>query len=237
VNEAVRLFHSGVYDYIELYAVPDSYNEYISLWYRIKIPFIIHAAHFRGGMNLAKREAELNNRRLMSEAQRFADKLNALNIIVHPGIAGEIAETARQLKLITDQRILIENKPYYAIDNDLICNGTTPDEIRMIMSEARVGFCLDIGHAICSANAHRREHYDFLAEFLELRPVLFHLTDGEVEGIKDRHDHFGAGSFDLAKILSFIPETARVTIETDKNSVNNLNDFLADIKYIKRLES
>lgn len=234
IGEASRLYEKGIYQYIELYSVPGSYAEYIGIWKGLKIPFVIHAAHFRGGMNLAKPEAESKNRILIKEAQQFADSLQSDKIIVHPGIDGEINETARQLKLVNDKRILVENKPYHALDDELICNGTSPEEIKLVMETAGVGFCLDIGHAICSANAHRQEQYGFIDKFLKLHPSLYHFTDGDVKAIYDDHRHINQGNYDIKALLARIPANAQLTIETLKASPNSLADFEEDVLALKQ---
>ena len=150
VNEAIRLFEKGIYQYIELYMLPGTEKKMVEMWRGLDIPYIVHAPHFLAGLNLAKREQKETNFRLLEETRRFADELSAENIIVHPGIGGDIKETAIQIKEINEPRLLVENKPYFAIIDDLICNGTTPEEIEFILKEAGIGFCLDIGHAFCA---------------------------------------------------------------------------------------
>jgi len=229
IAEAKNLFNEGVYHYIELYIKPGSYDQYIKLWKRINIPFVIHAPHFRDGMNLAKKEKEAENIKLLEEAQKYSDALSANKIIVHPGIDGDIKETAMQLKMINDSRILVENKPYHALDDDLICNGTTPEEIKQVIDTAGVGFCLDIGHAICSANAHGQEIISCIKAFLDLNPIIFHLTDGDNDGVYDKHTHIGQGTYDFREILSLLPTEAMISIETVKDSQDNLNDYAEDV--------
>lgn len=75
------------------------------------------------------------------------------NILVHSGIEGNIDETIRQLKLIHFyQKMLIENKPFVApLKDNRICRGATIEEITKVIKEIDCGFCLDVGHAICTA--------------------------------------------------------------------------------------
>jgi len=236
IAEAKKLFDKGVYNYIELFVVPDSYDQYIERWKKLPLPYVIHAPHFREGMNLSRKEKEQNNLILMKETQLYADRLKANKIIVHPGIDGTIQETARQLKMINDSRLLVENKPYHALDDNLICNGTTPAEIKYVMTTSRVGFCLDIGHAVCSANAHQQEVKYFMYEFLCLKPAMFHLSDGDHNGVEDKHTHIGQGTYSFREILAALPEEALITVETVKDSKNNLNDYSDDVAKIKAYE-
>ena len=229
---ALRLFERGVYSYIELFVVPGSYDTHAGLWAELEVPYVIHAPHYDKGVNLARKENLEANLLLAAEALRFADRLKADTIIFHPGIDGDVKETARQLNRIDDSRIVIENKPYYGRDNE-ICVGSLPEDLRFILDTTRVGFCLDLGHAICAANAVQAEPMALLRDFMTLGPKMFHLTDGEHDGMHDRHDHFGSGDYAIVEILKLLPEDAVITVETDKDSSENLDDFAKDIAYLK----
>ncbi|MEQ8189543.1 MAG: sugar phosphate isomerase/epimerase family protein [Candidatus Eremiobacterota bacterium] len=232
IDEAVKLYKDGVYKYIELYAVPDSYNAFIDMWVNLGIPYIIHAPHYRGGLNLASKENKDKNLKLVEEVIKFADKLDATYIIFHPGVAGSLEETVNQLNDISDERIIIENKPYYGLDDGLVCNGNSPEEIRFIMDNTHVGFCFDIGHAICSANVYTVSPLAYLMEFIKQVPQIYHLTDGDYNGLYDRHDHFGYGNFPIEEILNILLPDSYITVETIKDSIDNLSDFVSDINYL-----
>lgn len=234
--EAVKkLYKERCFDYLELYVVPDT-AEYLEVWKKLDVPYVIHATQWMGGMNLAKAEAEQNNMKLIKQSQMFADVLSAPKIILHSGIGGKTEETARQINKIGDKRFLIENKPYFGLGGGLLCNGSTPEEIRYIIKETGIGFCFDVGHAIVSANAHKEQWKGYLKEFIAMGPYMFHLSDGKTADVYDNHDHIGQGDFDLKYILSLLPEGSRVTIETKKDSENNLDDFIRDIEGLKGIE-
>ena len=72
LKEAERLYHKGVYDYIELYVVPDT-EDTLSAWKKLTIPYIIHNAHFAHGFNLAKSEAKARNAPLIAVASEKED--------------------------------------------------------------------------------------------------------------------------------------------------------------------
>lgn len=235
VNEAVRLYEQGVYQYIELFAVPDSYKKFINIWKTLDIPYVIHAPHFKFGFNLAKKECFDKNMQMAKEVFSFADDLDATIIIFHPGIDGDIHQTAYQIKKIFDPRVVIENKPYYALVDNLVCNGHSPEEIELVMQEAGVGFCMDVGHAICAANAKKIDPFEYLQRFKKLGPRLFHLSDGNAIGVYDEHKHLGQGSFDIKKIIDVLPLHCSISIETNKDFEDSLKDFEADICYLNEL--
>jgi endonuclease IV len=232
IYEAKKLYDEGLYYYIELYSVPGSYEEYSHHWKKLKIPFFIHAPHFGSGLNFSFPELFENNKKLVLEAIKFADLLDARRIIFHPGVNGKIEETIKQINKLFDPRMVIENKPYRGNGENLFSLGSTPDEIKKIKSETGVSFCLDFGHAICSANALGIDYVKLIKEFLYLNPVMFHLSDGNFKGIFDSHLNFGKGTFPLKEIVTFIPENAFLTIETEKNYKDTLKDFVSDVNYL-----
>lgn len=235
-DEATRLYNDNVFDYIELYVVPNTF-ETLNKWKELKAPFIIHCPHFAHGFNLAKSEKKDSNRKIFNEVQKFADELNASYIVVHGGIDGNIEETAKQFASFSESRALIENKPYVALPNRMggeFCRGYNTDEIKLVMDVSKCGFCLDFGHAICAANSLNIEIYSYIKDFLSLNPAMFHLTD--IEDIKspyDSHPHIKTGELDIEKILKMIPNGKNITVETVKNSKENLDDFIEDMKWLK----
>lgn len=235
VNIADDLYNQKVFDYIELYSVPGSLDSSLLNWEKLSIPFIIHAPHFKHGFNLSDKELAYRNTQMFDETRKFADSLHAEKIIVHPGINGNIDETVSQLVSFQDQRILIENKPYYSIWDKSICIGNSPTQIKYIIDNTHVGFCLDIAHAIYSANAQDINYFDYLSEFIKLKPFMFHLSNGDKNSVVDMHYHLNAGNLNIQKIIRMIPKPAIITIETEKESDTNLDSFVADIRYLREL--
>ena len=230
-NEAIRLYKNKIFDYIELYVVPNSTGT-IEKWKKLNIPFIIHCPHFAHGFNLAKKEKQESNLEIYKQVKLFADELNAKYIIFHGGIDGTIEETAKQLASFNEPRALIENKPFVALPNKMggeFCRGYNLNEIQLIMKTAKCGFCLDFGHAICAANSLEKDVYEYCKELVRIEPNMFHLTDlDNIKSHYDSHLHLGAGELDLNRIKSLLPENAIITLETEKNSKENLDDFIND---------
>ena len=237
-DEAIRLYNDGIFDYIELYVVPNTLDT-LDKWKKLNIPFVIHCPHFAHGFNLAKADKKENNRKIFDEVQKFADELKAKYIVVHGGIDGNIEETAKQFAALNDSRALIENKPYIALPNRMggnFCRGYNTEEIKKVIDTANCGFCLDFGHAICAANSLKQEIYSYVEEFIKLKPNMFHLTDiDDITSEYDSHPHIGTGQLDIKRILKLIPHGKNITVETIKNSNENLDDFIGDVKWIKIL--
>ena len=236
IDQAAKLYQDGLYDYIELYSVPGSFSEYRLLWDSLKVPYIIHAPHLANGViNFALKEYYKENKRVFKEVQQYADLLNAKYIVVHPGIGGDLKEIFFQIKQIADPRLIIENMPYYSYFDNWICQGKLPAEMLFLIEQLRYPMCLDIGHAIYSANALKQNIFIVLEAYLKLLPSLYHLSDGDFLGMYDGHRNLGKGSFELKKIISLIPSNSQISIETEKNFPDKLDDFVQDIKYVHSL--
>lgn len=237
-EEAKRLYLKGIFDYIELYVVPNTI-ETLSKWKELQIPFIIHAPHFAHGFNLAKKEKKESNLAIYREVKQFADELDVKFIIFHGGIDGDIKETARQLAGFNEPRALIENKPYVALPNKMggeFCRGYNPEEIQHVINTAKCGFCLDFGHAVCAANSFGVNIYDYCKSFLQFKPNMYHLTDlNDITSPYDSHLHLGSGELDFRQIFDMIPDESYITFETVKISKENLDDFIEDMGWLKNV--
>ncbi len=239
-SEALRLYEQGLYDYLEIYAVPGT-SDTIPLWKELRVPVVIHAAHFKHGFNLALESSFSDNLRIYDEMKRFADELEARYIIFHGGTFGHIEETARQLAALGESRALIENKPAITRNDGRIleCRGSTPEEIRVVMQEAGCGFCLDIPHALCAANYHGVPQEEMLNEFCALCPAMYHLADMmDNTQLIDDHTLLGRGTLDFSRFIpAVLPPGAMVTIETNRSRQDSLVEFEDELEWLMRCAS
>ena len=238
LRSAAALYEQNVFDYIELYIVPGTAPA-LALWRTLDVPYIIHCPHFAHGFNLAQPQCFPRNCKLFDEVRLFADALRAPFIIIHGGMGGHAQETARQLRALREPRALLENKPHHVLREDgslLFCRGSLPGEIELICGEAGCGFCLDFEHALCSANTHRIPLRQMIENFMRLRPEMFHLA-----GIEDRlqetdaHRHIRVDDGLVRQFLSYVRQGQRVSVETIKNSLSNLDDFQQDISLLRKI--
>ena len=222
ITELVKLIDELKYSYIELFAVPGSYDDTISRWRRYQLPFIVHAAHFSNGMDLSDKEKVSSNKILIEEALKFADQLSATQIIFHSGVRGNLNETAHQLSELADRRTLIENVPSVSVDGTFKLLGSTPEDINfLVKSVTNLGFCLDIVHSICTANYLRMNSLQLLKKYIELNPKLVHLADCKKNCIMDQHLIIGSGTLPINEYLNLLPNGPMITIESNRK-LNNL---------------
>ena len=236
LEEAKKLYHEGIFSYIELYIVPD-YMDKLESWAKLNIPFDIHAPHYAHKMNLSKKSSKEHNYKLYEQVKKYADRLNADRIIFHGGSGGDYKETANQLKEINDSRILIENKPYETLKfvNEDYYVGAKYEELDYIIKNAGCGFCLDIGHAICAANSFKYDVYGYIEKLMNLRPQRIHLSDLIVTSTIDQHLNFKNGNLDFERIFKIIGNNIPITIETNKSSKENLNDYKKDAQFLAQM--
>jgi sugar phosphate isomerase/epimerase len=236
IAEAQSLGESH-FQYVELYVVPGSFEETIHDWRSFSVPYVIHAPHSLHGVNLAREEGQEVNLRHLFETRRFADALSSQIIIVHGGHSGSFQETIRQLHLIKDSRLIIENKPVKGLYEEE-CIGWSPAELRFAVETGAVaGIALDLVHACCAATSIKRDALELIKEFLVLKPKVFHLSDAIAHHEKDSHLNFGKGGLDLRAMLSVVPDDGWLTIETPRRPTNGLVDYKGDVCILKKMLS
>lgn len=234
-EEILRYFDEGIFQYIELFAIPETYSDTISYWKKFNIPFGIHAPHSAAGLNLANVSARNINKTKIQDAVKFADDLKASYIIFHSGVNGMPNEVVQQLSPFADERFLIENKPICGIDGST-CVGSIYSDLKMIIDGIGkgTGFCLDFGHAICAARTLKKEPLEFIDELQKLKPRVYHLTDGDFYSELDSHLHYDKGTFPLQKLLEQVPEGGMITNEAKRNNADTLEEFLSDSNHLKK---
>ncbi|MCP4613879.1 MAG: sugar phosphate isomerase/epimerase [Planctomycetes bacterium] len=236
IPKAQDLMVKGGFDYIELYAIPGSYKNTIQFWKAFDIPYIIHAPHSFHGINLAQAERWRTNFDNFADSKLFADSLGADIIIVHGGNNGSISETIRQISLLGDSRIILENKPKIGLQNEE-CVGWSANDFKLVADAGVLhGTVLDFGHAVYAARSIKVNVMEIVKELIVFNPKLFHLTDGDTSSERDVHLNLGKGNFDIREFLSVIPSRGMVTIETPRHS-ENLEDFVNDVRFLQRLLS
>jgi deoxyribonuclease-4 len=224
-----------VFNFVELYIIPGSFKKTIRAWKAIDIPYVIHAPHSFHGVNLAQEDKWETNRKHFNETRQFADELGADNIIVHGGNNGSFSETIRQIKLLNEPRIALENKPKLGLFDEE-CVGWSPSEFRLALETGVISrTVLDFVHATCAARSLEIEATTLINEFLGFNPRVFHLSDGDAQSQKDTHLNFGKGNLNLKGFLSFVPKGSLLTIEAPRDPSHGLDDFAKDVFFLRKV--
>lgn len=224
-----------VFDFVELYVIPGSYENTIENWKGLVVPYVIHAPHSYHGINFAQADKWETNFRNFNEVRMYADKLGSDKIIIHGGNNGSLEELIRQVGLLNDKRIVLENKPMKGISHEL-CIGWSPREFDRFFSSGTLnGMALDFGHAACAAQSLSIDVIKMIKEFMVFNPKIYHLSDGDLLSERDIHLNLGKGNFNLAEFVSIIPEGSLITIESPRNTSTGLEDFINDVRFFREV--
>lgn len=240
VKEAEKALKEGKFGYMELFALPDSFDKTYQKAEIFKgIKTVIHAPHARYDLNPSAPELFKENQHKLKDSQQFADMFDADIIILHPGFGHDEAgfdENIRQFRAFNEQRLAVENLPLICSATNHELQGVTPDEIKRFQKEVGCKFCLDFSHAVCGANSLKRNVYEVLDAFKKLKPDMYHLCDGFIEETSDKHLHYGQGNYDLRRlVLDYTSENALITMETGHDVPSSVQPWLDDLAYIQRL--
>ena len=219
--EAALLVKNGPFEYIELMPVPGTSVE---PFVQYDIPFVLHCATERFGVNIADTTITYYNLQVIDECLEWADVLGAEYVILHPGF-GEIDNALAFLQNITDRRIIIENMPKVGLQGEQLI-GYSVDQMRILLGAGEFGFCLDLNHAAKAAISMNVDYKQFIPKMIELNPVMFHISDGMLNNGLDEHLTIGEGDYDM-KFFSDIIGVQQVTFETPRKS--GLNDDLTNL--------
>jgi deoxyribonuclease IV len=240
IQQAKKLFDEKVFDYIEVYLVAGKSQEHIYPWIENGIPLAFHAPHSYGGFNPSIHDKFKVNFKIIDEVAGICSLYKPEYVVFHPGISGKIGETIKQFEMffksfsILNSIAIIENKPTFGMQGER-CVGSTPESMREISMALNVRTCLDFGHAICAARSENVNWKRNVEMFMELKPTVFHLSDGDTESEQDLHLNIGCGNYDVLWCLSQISDDRPVTVETNKNNNYILDDFIKDVNQISEL--
>lgn len=233
IKQAKIHYDKGDFDYIELSAIMDTYDEEL-LSHLKGIPVIIHSdvryENSKDDINFADKNCFENNIKSLKEAQRFANFFNARYIIIHPGHNGSYEDINQVLDEFNDSRICVENMPGRSFDLKYECLGRTKEELLKIDCK---NYCLDIAHAIKAAKTLGYGPYELINILNELEPQIIHMSDGNIDSEVDEHKHIKCGNFDFEILERFI-NSKLITLETPKN---NRLSFEYDLKNIYKIKS
>ena len=236
IEECLNFVKSKPDMFVELMTVPsstiDDFKQIKQLTGNVEVR--IHAPYI--DFDTGNREMERHNKKLLAVAQHAADIFDSATIVVHGGCGHErkyVEETARQFKKFNDERIVVENIPYYGCNGELL-HGNTAEEIAYIMHESGCGFCFDFSHAICAALSLNIDIETQLKELYNLKPRVYHMCDGYMNKDEDMHLHFGTGNYPLKHFLQdYTAENAYITMETGAGFEQHNDLRMADYEYLK----
>ena len=223
--EYLKHFEKDV-DFFEVQAIESVNYDFLK---KITLPIVIHAQHQSFNINLADKKLSDINRSSVEYAKKIADMAKSNKIIQHPGalVSKDCSiETAIDfIDSIPDKRILIEN--LIPKEKGLCC---TPEETKDFLKMTNRRFIFDINHAIESAVFYKKDYMEMIKQFLELRPMHFHIGGQIIEkGIT--HIGFYESTIPIKEILALFPKDAEITLET----TTDIKETEYDVKFIRKI--
>jgi deoxyribonuclease-4 len=233
LEEAKELIVNDIFQYIELMPIPKT--EILPFLDQLSnVPYIIHITTEKHGVNISDKNKEEYNLKTIDNCISWADKLNVKYLVLHPGF-GSANDTIEFLNSINDKRILIENMPKVGLNGEKMI-GYTPEQIENLVGN-KFGLCLDLNHAIKAAVSLKRPYREFIEEFLELKPKMFHISDGRLNIEKDEHLNIGEGDYDFEFLMGCakINNQTYITLETPRLNQETLEEDVMNITALKKM--
>ena len=233
IDQAIQLIDEKIFDYIELFVVPDTNIA----TFKQNIPYIIHIPHHRFGVNIGDITIKEYNLQKINESIKWADELNARYLILHAG-HDSMQHATDMLREVSDNRLLIENMPKVGLGGEVMI-GYSPEQIEELIGDRDMGLCLDFGHAVKAAVSLGVDYKEYLRRFMELEPMMFHVSDGTLGEEKDEHLNIGEGEYDFRYLLQCIDDNpfGSVTIETPRLNQKSLDEDIQNVNKIKAIRS
>ena len=226
IDEAVRLIDEKVFDYIELFVIPDS--EITP--FLIDVPYIIHIPHEKFGVNIGAPSVNEYTLQKIDESIIWADQLNAKHLILHAGHSS-MHHATNLLRELSDSRLLIENMPKVGLDGEAMI-GYSPAQIEELIGDSDIGVCLDFGHAVKAAVSLGVDYKGYVQGFMRLEPRVFHVSDGRLSGERDEHMGIGEGEYDFGFLMRCVERSRSemVTMETPRVSQCSLAEDVGNVE-------
>lgn len=237
-QKAATFHKKGLFDFIELYIVPDTIqNDDLDI---LKgIPVQIHAPHSFHNFNLY----ELNKEKIdlfKNQIIKTANFLNAKYIILHPGINNDFKGFKENVAQIYDKRILIENMPDTALDGSKVHFGCSLEHLNFIKKECGFDICFDFEHALVGIISKNLNYKDYLKSLIsELSPYYFHIS-GNNENIPiDTHKNLWESCFDIKwtkKLLNELSAKKDIFLVFEVPKANdNLENDIKNMDYFRKI--
>ena len=230
IDQAVHLIDENIFDYIELMVIPKSDIKP----FLIDVPYIIHIPHEKFGVDIGDPAAKEYTMQMINESITWADQLNAKHLILHAG-HGSMQHATDLLCGLSDSRLLIENMPKVGLGGEAMI-GYSPTQIKGMIGDNDMGLCLDFGHAVKAAVSLGVDYKEYVQGFVELKPRVFHVSDGWLDKERDEHINIGEGEYDFGFLMRCVMEMGAdrlVTVETPKSNPKSLDDDAYNCKCLK----
>ena len=136
--------------------------------------------------------------------------------------------------------LALENMPKIGIRGEKLL-GYDLNSLNIYFSRINyLEFCFDINHAIKAAISMKKDYISFIKEFLGFKkPILFHISGGNLSIEIDEHLSLEEGQYDLSeikKILFNYDGNVNLTFETPRNYERKISDDLKNMELFQKTD-
>jgi endonuclease IV len=231
---SIDLINEGIFDYIELLINPQSKLTKGLIDDLADIKLIIHAPHENYGVDIGKAKKKDITLKAIKKSLNWQKKLGAEYTIIHCG-TGNIELAKKNLIKFKEFKdlIILENMPFLGLNGEkcLGYNFSSFNELNIV----DFGLCLDFGHAVKASLSLKEDYRKIISEFLELKPKVFHVSDGKLDKETDEHLNIGEGEYDLIFFMKCVKSSDLVTLETPTLNPYSLEESVTDIEKLRSL--
>ncbi|MBN1800512.1 MAG: hypothetical protein JW891_03350 [Candidatus Lokiarchaeota archaeon] len=212
--------------------------------FRIKdlsLPYSIHLPHSKYGIDFGSIESQESNSALIEKINsnlKIFNQLKPLCYILHPE-SGDIDLSIQNIKKLKITPLAIENMPYKSIFGGFLLGFSAKTISKYFQVIPNLEFCFDLNHAIkAGLSNHNMNYQKLFKSFVNLKkPILYHISNGNLDIEFDEHLPLIFGQYDLSKIKHFLLEQNSLvflTFETPRTSEKGIMDDLNNIKQFIR---
>ena len=220
-------------DFIEIILMPEFNSDDINSINELKFPYVIHIPSSNYGIDFGDKEKNKNNEAYIQKLNQICGKLTPICYIVHPE-SGDMNLSIKNLKKIKAKPLALENMPKKSLKNgDLL--GYDINQLKEYFKQIpNLEFCFDLNHAIKAAISMNLKSFDYMQQLIDYKkPIIFHLSGGNLNVEADEHLPLNEGQYDLRLIKNFLLSLdyeLYLTFETPRNYEKKSEDDIKNMK-------
>ena len=232
-----------IIDYIEVLLDPEFTTKDLRIIKNFELPYAIHFPNSNNGIDFGDLTKNKENVEFIDRINQYKNKLSDLKpicYIIHPE-SGDSELSIANIQKLKIEPLALENMPILGINGEKMLGYNANSLNLYFKSIEKLKFCFDINHAIKAAISLKRDYLLFVKELLEFKkPILFHISGGNLNIETDEHLALDEGHYNLSKIKKILlnyKHDVKLTFETPRNYENKINDDLKNIKFFRKANS
>ena len=230
-------------DFIEILLDPEFTTKDIGIIRNLGLPYSIHFPNSNNGIDFGDLTKNRENLEFIDRINQYRNRLSDLKpicYIIHPE-SGDIELSIANIQKLKIEPLALENMPILGIHGEKML-GYDVNSLNLYFKRLeKLKFCFDINHAIKAAISMKRDYLLFVRELLEFKkPILFHISGGNLNIETDEHLALDEGQYNISKIKEILlnyNQNVSLTFETPRNYENKINDDLKNMEFFMKVST